>query len=301
MHKQINYNKYIAYRKKYILLGKMKGGNNIFIPKTELLRDHGSDGKFVEWKKQLKIPVKDAFCLKFKTFGKKLYYIASNHTTDETSDTFAYIHQCINKYKPGLIILEGIPISKGINPNLKNVVGEPGYAMKLAIENKIDFIGIEGSEKDIILELAKRFNNDDIYGWFFLRDRKYCHKTLKIGEEEFKHKYWIRSKKYLDEIFEKHNSWNSDKWFSETFKKPFSYYDNDTLEFASPIKNSSIITQQINFENSKIRDWVNIKNLYSLINEHNTIIYIMGQNHAYADFDVILDTFKNYQIVKLIK
>lgn len=272
------------------------------IPNIDLLRDHGVGENFTEWKKHLGINTNDGFCLRFKLNKNKLYYVASKHTTNIDSDTYTYIRKCILSDCLKIVVLEGVPFSKGLNPVLTNLVGEIGYAIKLidSKKNNIDYIGVEANEGNILLKLTETFSVDDVYGFYFLRDRKFSYMTLKINEKEFRNNFIIQGKKYLDNIFID-KSWDADIWFEKIFNKPFKYNDLETMEYANPINNPNIITQKINFEYNQIRDKLNIKNLYQIMNDYDSVLYIMGQNHLYADFNILIDTFNKYEIVKLNK
>jgi hypothetical protein len=257
-------------------------------PKTRLSRDHGVSGEFSEWTKKQKIPSDKSFCFKFTKDKFKLIYIGSKHTNDENSDTYKLINKIITKYKPKLIILEGIPNSKGISPPLINLFGEPGYAIKLAMQNDIKYTGIETHEDKILIKVNKKFKSTDIYGFCFLR----LHKQFinnKETEDEFVKTFNNQTMKRLNNLFSL-NSWNYDEWFEETFHIKFIY--GKFLEYASPYNGKdALITQKINYYIMCVRDRANIRTLYKLINKYKDVVYIMGKNHVYADFLVLKDTF----------
>ena len=291
--------KYKKYKIKYISLKnttKQFAGDGTIEPSLNLLRDHGVDNdRFNQWKKFNKIPRDKAFCLLFELRNKKLYYIGAKHTTDTGSETFLYIHKIITESKPDIVLLEGIPYSLGISPRLSNMQGESKFAIDLAIENKIPYIGIEPNENNILLNISNKFNKDDIYGYMYLGMYKYHFVTLKSGEnqlQEFFEKYELPNlEKSIGKI-----PFNFHEWFKSKFNKSFIY--GEDLEYASPT-DSDIITQKISYELAKMRDAGIIINLYKVLNTYDKILFICGQNHLYAHLKILEETFGGFKKIKL--
>jgi hypothetical protein len=297
-----SHHKYIKYKTKYLeLKNNLSGGAKIeakIYPDLSLIRDHGVDGSFYKWKKELKTDPDESFCIKFYGNNKTLYYIGALHTIDPNSKTFSYVNKVITKFKPDIVLIEGVPLSKGINPQLDYFQGEGKYAAELATKYQIPFSGIEGNDNDmdnIILKLSEKYDIDDIYGYFYLGMHKYMAKTMKATKNEFIHDFDEYERKHLDDLFKTTTKWIPEIWFSKTFGKKFKY--GSFLEYSAPYDNPKIITQRISFDYGKLRDQINAKNLYIFINDYNTILYIMGQNHLYADFPMLLDTFGHYELV----
>lgn len=283
--------KYIKYKKKYLRL------KNKLVPNLKKLRDHGTDGSFLKWKKKLGFKISDPFCLQFHNSDKSLFYIGAKHTIDSNSLTYKYIKYVIdNLREPEIVLLEGIPFEYGLNPDISYFQGEGLYAAELARKNQIPYAGIEVNEKKILEKMSEIYDIDDIYGFIYLRAHKYYFRTFGKNEMELDTDFQHNKKKFLDQIFD-YNLWDPKIWFQKVFGKKFKY--GKDLEFAAPYTNSKIITQQISSDYAKERDKENLINLYKYINTYNKICLIMGENHAYADFPVLIDTFKNFKILPI--
>jgi len=178
--------------------------------------------------------------------------------------------------------------SLGLNPVLKHYFGEGAHAIEIAKSIDADYIGVECDESIIIDKLLKSYSKQDILGYEFLRMYKYYYKVLG---------------KTLDDVlssFDKHKSFdisfNPLEWFELTFCKRFVY--GKFLEYSAPHSgNDAVITQRIGCDYSRIRDENSLKNLYEIINDYNSIVYVMGENHVYSDMNVLRDTFGVFRVV----
>lgn len=255
--------------------------NDILKPKLSLLNDHGSGGEYARWKKENGLEG-GPYCLRFS--NGKLSYIGVQHTYDANSDTYKLIEHVIERERPEIVIVEGIDFSLGLDPDVGDFGGEGGYAIKLAKNHKsIHYVGIEESEEKLMKKLLTRFRRNDVIGYDFLRAHKFAYRTMRMTKKEF-----------FDD-FTEHSMFRADvsamlQWFERTFGKKFRYGSN--LEYASPYNGEgAVITQIIGAEHSKNRDKTNIKNLYRVLNLYNKVVFIMGENHVYADKDVLIGTF----------
>lgn len=285
--------KYIKYKTKYFELKQMQGGGKKkhiyteYIPNIDLLKDHGVGGDYEKWKKKNNIT--SPYCLSFKKDNKIFNYIGALHTNDENSDTFRFIKKIIKRYKPMLIVIEGIPFHKGINPDINYFQGEGMYSVNLGKKYGAKYIGVEGSEVDIVSELSNKYSREDILGYDFLRTHKYFYKTMGSSKKKFMSVF----KKY--NIFGDKN-FNPVEWFENRFGKKFKY--GSFLEYASPYNGpDAVITQKLGYDFSRQRDIMSLTNLYKMISEYDNILYIMGQNHVYSNKDVLIDTFGKYEII----
>lgn len=256
-------------------------------PMLSLLRDHGSNNKFSEWKASNDIQAK-SFCLKYiSNDAKTLYYIAAEHTTDKNSNTFHLINEIVPKCE--IVIIEGIRNGKGINPILNtDFISESSYAINVAKSNDIKYVGIECDEAEIIRGLANKFAIDDIYGWYYLRNYKFAFSTQHLSFDDFK-KQFDGNLSYLNEILGKSITYDFIEWFKKCFNEEFIY--GEYIEYASPDASSDLITHQIAVSYGKQRDSGNLQNMFRIIDEYNTVCVIMGYNHSYADMPVLTERF----------
>lgn len=265
----------------------------MYKPKRNLLRDHGVGGKFSKWMDEMKLDCLP-FALHYADEKKNVIMVASSHTTDKTSNTFKLVKQIILHFKPQLVMIEGVKFSKGMSPPIKGYVGECAYAASLVDK----YIGLEGSEDDIIKVLSKKYKISDIFGTLALRDHKYSYRTRKESKKQFFSSLDKYLMPYLLRLFPA-TKWNLEEWFLDAFKKPFKYGSH--LEYASPYNGrDSVITQKIAAEISMSRDKFALDAIYKMISKYNTIVIIYGANHAYALKDVLCDTFENPILVRQI-
>lgn len=266
-------------------------------PDLSILRGHGTDGEFIDWKRGHSLLINEPFCLIFSKGNKNLYYVGTIHTNDTNSPTFKLIHKIIMRYNPHILLLEGLLHNKGINPDV-NLTGEGGYAMQLAQRKNIKYLGVEMDESDLIKSLAKKHGVDNVCGYCFLRMHKYCYKTLHTSKEDFLAAF-ESEKIFLSHLF--NVSVNPEVWYKQTFDKEFKYGKH--IEYSSPYEgDDAVITQQIAADHSAARDANNIQYVYDAINTYNSVMLIMGQNHIYADLRVLQKSFgKKCKLIRLGK
>lgn len=253
-------------------------------PNIDLLRDHGTfNNTFYKWKKMNGFNIKDPLCIRYHTKNLELFYIGTKHTNDKKSNTFKLIKQTIEECKPNLVIIEGIPFVEGINFDLEGFNGEGYYAACLSKKLKIPYCGIEPLDRTLMSKLKTKYKIEDINGFLFLRMYKYFYKTLNSSKEHFFNSFIERYPKLKIE--------NILKWFEHTFIKLFKY--GKYTEYSSPYENG-VITQQIGFHNNKLRDQYNMVKLCQMIKKHKRVVYVIGENHAYADYPVLVDFFEHH-------
>lgn len=149
-------------------------------PKLNLLRDHGMDGEFNLWIKENNLG-NDVFKLHFKTENKKLTYIGTKYIDNLKSKTFNVIKDIISNNFFDLIIVEGVPYDKGLNPDL-NRSGweyEMSFAIDLAKNHNINYAGIEPLDKDIYNKLLPEYKIEDLMLFEALREYKLSYQSKK--------------------------------------------------------------------------------------------------------------------------
>ena len=118
----------------------------------------------------------------FTRGAKTLIYLASKHSNSSETLTFRFIKWVLENRKPDVLILEGFSTDLGPNPSaivaeaqrgVKNGFypsGEPAYAIELAIEGKIPFIGAEPSDQLLFQKIMQQgYSAEDILGFDFVR------------------------------------------------------------------------------------------------------------------------------------
>jgi len=116
-----------------------------------------------------------------KSGDKELLYFGAPHTHDSNSSLFEKIESAFNKINPDVVFVEGVSV-KGdkevFEQQLKAAsseevikrMGEGGFALKLAVDNAIDWICPEPDEEDLYKELITRgFTKEQIFTWNVFR------------------------------------------------------------------------------------------------------------------------------------
>lgn len=241
---------------------------------------------YTQWK--IKNKIKSPYCIYFNSNQTKIYLVGVQHSSNPESDTFTFIKKIINKkIRIDLILLEGIDNKLGINYPINNWSGEGNYAISLAKKKKINYIGLEESDKKILTAISKKYSREDILGYDFLRTHKYFYSNVKGTLAE------------LLEFFKQRNIYQDTNfkplsWFLTTFSKKFSYRKH--LEYASPLRESKIITRCIGYEFSNQRNIGFVRNILKSSKEGN-IVCIMGENHVYDIKGILFNKYKNINVL----
>ena len=266
-------------------------------PDVKLLRDHGTSGEFGKWKEENGLEEGKPYCLKFTKGEYNLNYIGTNHTNDPKSDTYKLVGNVIKKSKPKLVVIEGVQNSYGLFTKIETLYGEIQYAAKIAQKYDIDIIGIESDEVIIFKHLTKKmkFKRCDIYGFLFLRTQNVFYHSMKAPRKDFLDAFYKHEKPYLDKAFGSVLDWDHRTWYKKTFGVAWRYSTNKG--YSHPYcAADAVITQKIACAYSRMRDEMNIKILYSLLNKYKKVVYVMGQNHVYADVPVLENTFGKFSV-----
>jgi hypothetical protein len=252
------------------------------VPTLSLMRKN-NPAAFLRWKLDHKIGPDDPFCLHFRDGVHEIYYIASDHTDDETSKTF----ELIDKLGPlaRVIVVEG---ASGENPSLEK--GEGAHAIKIARNHDIPTYGVETPANLYCKMIANEFATEDIYGWVFLM---LARQSFDVGrsESEMWQDYSLYSPWY--HAFLQKIEFSPLKWFKSAYGKEYKY--GKFLDHSSP-KPGKQITRQIAREIAAVRDPTILANLYNIVNLYNSACYVVGMSHTYRDLPVLLNTFGQYEV-----
>jgi hypothetical protein len=126
--------------------------------------------------------------------GRRLGFVAADHTIDPASATMAAIRQAFEEVRPAKVIIEGFPTEMGESPGaIRDIVeeahlpegepygrGEAGYAARLAMAAGVPFIGGEPTESvQTQALLTQGFSARDI---FFTDMLKLLPQSIRGGE-----------------------------------------------------------------------------------------------------------------------
>jgi len=231
---------------------------------------------------------------KFEDNQKTLWYLASNHSTDASSDTFRFIRHIFDTHKVDIAIVEGFESDLGLNPKgLKEQVlkgktntfypnGEPSFIIELASANDIPFIGGEPSDKDIYSALIKKgYSAQDFIGFYFVR---------RIPQE--KRSKEVTNLLSLEKSFTSYSKDKAKALGIENFTYSFSefktwYKNNQGQELsltsgekgeAAPI-DGPYFTQKLSKIITTIRDEHILTTIGEMLNKYQNVFIVYGSSH----------------------
>lgn len=243
-----------------------------------------------EWSSDLitEEPYNYPFRSDYQKLDKKLFFIATLHTTDLQSETFSLIKKTIDENSIDFIFVEGILNSNGISPNSvtewavkainskTNSVFETAYAISLAAQNNIPYAGLEPDE-DFILKILenKGFLQEDYVYYVFLQQifqlRESGADEIDLSTEfnKIKHRKYLKLNITLNSFF---------GWYNEINKRHFDYKLITDDELA-PYGNGLLKTQIISSKICKARDSYSLNLLEEAFINNNSIVICLGGSH----------------------
>ncbi|MFH1461912.1 MAG: hypothetical protein ABIF12_03130 [bacterium] len=257
---------------------------------------------------------KPPYAALFYTSKTKLMYIATNHTTNIQSKTFAWIKTAIDDFKPRLIIFEGVKSTDGYSP--KDIIdsidqinhlsktlnvssdwsrGEHIYAAYLGQQNSIPFLGGEVDDQVIFDRLNKDgYSDDDIIFFYFSRQIPQLYREGLISKQddlEFEYSKFI--KKLMNKLefktlnalyFEKYKIW---------INKHFGKFDFKILidsNNTAPIFSGNFL-QKISSRIGIIRDKHIIDLISNNTGQFSKILIVYGASHLSTQYGVLSKMF----------
>lgn len=251
----------------------------------------------------------------FSTSKTKIIYLATNHTNDIKSKTFAWIRTVINNFKPNLIIFEGVVSSNGYSPqniihsiNKKNspsnwVSGEHLYAAYFGNNNNIPFLGGEADEQIIFNRLKKYgYSTDDIIFFYFSKQIPQLYREkliskqedLKLAFPDFIKRLINKSKSKILNVssyFEKYKIWIN-KHIGKS-EETFNVFDFKTLinsNNTAPISKGNFL-QKLSSRIGIIRDKHIINVISNNSHKFDKILVVYGASHLSTQYGVLSKIF----------
>lgn len=117
------------------------------------------------------------FVIRFTRGGRSLVFVAAQHSIDAEGATFMAVRRAFAQTSPAVLIVEGFPTERGENPaSIVRLVaerhqpeadsyarGEAAFAISLALEAGIPFLGGEPTDKALLAaQVGEGFQPDDI-------------------------------------------------------------------------------------------------------------------------------------------
>jgi len=231
---------------------------------------------------------------KFENNQKSLWYLASNHSTDASSDTFRFISYVFDTHKVDIAIVEGVESDLGLNPKgLKEQLladktstfypnGETSFIIELASVKDIPFIGGEPSDKDIYKALIKKgYSAQDFIGFYFVRripQEKRSKEVTSLLSLEKSFTAYSRNKAKALGIENFIFSFTEFRtWYKNNQGKDLSLASGDQGE-AAPI-DGPYFTQKLSKIITTIRDEHILTTIGEMLNTYQNVFIVYGSSH----------------------
>lgn len=231
--------------------------------------------------------------------GKSLTFVAVEHSNDPASATYTLIENALKTDQPDIVILEGFPSAFGKSPQemvefAKSVEGtagdfEPMFAIRLADEGDVPFIGGEPSDEEVLKASARlEISASDVFGFYVLRQ---IDQWVQSGEAEnhtdtalngliarFGKEFSLATGVDQSELetvadFDRFKAWYAAQ---NGFDYDAGYRPEDTWP-TSPDTNRT--TNRLSDQISDLRDQHIQMTMAKALNEHDNVMIIYGFSH----------------------
>ena len=155
-----------------------------------------------------KIEHETPYVYELKKGDKELAYFGAEHSNDISNPQFERLQKKFEEIKPDIVFVEGIDwlderkdfartrIEETSIEDLTTGLGEPGYALKLAVDAGADFSSPEPKyQNEITALIEKGFSKDEVFTFYIYRQIEQYYRSQITNKpiEEY-------LKEYLDEI-----------------------------------------------------------------------------------------------------
>lgn len=234
--------------------------------------------------------------------GKKLWYLAANHTNDPKSETFQLIKYVFDNQPVQAVIIEGFETTSGESPkNIKEMMlkgqtkdfytnGEASYVIEMAVKNGVPFFGGEPNDKEIYSSIKKQgYEAIDLIGFNFVRRLPQLRRQGKVKDmrnlqSEFE---WYAESKALDFGIENFSFSFKDfeKWYRLKQGKKLSIdagQNGETAPMSGPY-----FTQTISKVITTARDENILNAIAATMNKYQNVLIVYGSSHYRIEYKAI--------------
>ena len=249
---------------------------------------------------------------------RALAFYGSTHSNDSGNPMFEEIRQKFTDFKPDIVLVEGVgdfekrkkriiaEMSKVNDKQVINNNSEPGFVMKLAVDNNVDFDCPEPEWSNEIMSLeVSGFSKESIFAQqFFQRVRQYCREIrdgVKFDFNEEMNDFVGRfqmvtnwpdfdySINHADEISKK-------TWGRGIDVADLSFYDKmvDPLPWPGrPFQGTEI--KKAARESTILRDKNIVARIAETLKKHKRIFVVYGKDHAVSQKPALEYLFANLE------
>lgn len=235
-------------------------------------------------------------------------FLASQHASSLKSPTFRTVEKAINEFAPDCIIVEGVSYEQNFNtrPYIQKAKEESAtsfeycseivYAIYLAHQNSIRFVGGEPSHTTIYEEMLKwGYAPDDFFGFYIVRQIPQWNLEKKEPTKE-------RIEDFISlysKIISRSTTMNYSKfltWYQEKTGSQFIGSQITTKTTFPTVKGSFI--QTLAHQVTALRDIELLNTLEKMVNSHQRILVIYGSSHHAVNRKALESVFGKADFLK---
>jgi hypothetical protein len=213
---------------------------------------------------------------------KELRFVASHHGSDK--NTFQLIENEFERHIPDCVVLEGIATEEGFSPQVhiermknRNLAerSESGYAMKLALEKGIPFIGGEPSNRQMLDRIIEEgYVARDLQGFEMLRTIAGGPGIITDGQpsvtdilHSWKDNYRIQDESLIMTTEEEFHQWYENRHGKE--------YNKNKIER----EEDSMFADAFAKAHGKIRDVNIVRAIAAMLAKYDRVLVVYGSGH----------------------
>jgi hypothetical protein len=228
-----------------------------------------------------------------KDLAKSLFFFGAKHTADPTDSMFIELRKSFEAFKPDLVMVEAAPGPKGLTKNefnegivqqtIQEVIkrrGEPGFTIRIAVENNIEWFCPEPDRNDEFQYLQDNgFGKEEIQAWALFRNIPIFNKTR--GERTFDEFAQSSITSFLEKT-----GWKLSESVEDVINKGIEMIgekvdiknSRDVNKYIFPGKENRI--QKLSRLSWVFRDRTILENISSKLKDYNRIFIVYGASHA---------------------
>lgn len=247
----------------------------------------------------------------FSYKDKKLVYVLAKHVSEKEypdvldHPTIITIRNLFQKFRPEVVIVEGIPTGDELSPeSMKEHAkkcrarkfkgcGESFYAIDQAILSKTEFISGEPREKEIKQELAKYgYSEVDILGFYMVRQIPQMKRRNEFSAASFPYECERFLKRYRKRLGFAGTFGYQDfkEWYARHMTSPKSFLDIENNDPAPHGGKDATYIQKISHHVGLARDRMIVSRIENMMNRFDRVLIIYGGSHYLLQENALVDS-----------
>lgn len=245
------------------------------------------------------LPANTPFMACYKKDDRELCYIATNHGSDPSSATFKLIQKAVDDLRPDFIVLEGFESKKGVSPtDVKEIqekfcktdgakCEEPLYAISLAQEKGIPFIGAEPDDVEVYDDFhSEGYSKNETFALRFAMLVPQFYRAGQIANMEDVHKrfdqyFQISGVSGVTLTYPEYED-----WLKRNIDKTLEFSDMVNPLFVAPLSNGSKLQVMAN-KLEWIRDKHILRTILDYFRQYKRVLVVYGHSHFLTQIDVL--------------